>query len=236
MARAGQNSEQESRPKESLMDEELINAAHLPPNNSLPYGMFNCGITDVCRDLGRKCGDAERPAPDRPCGRDHSALPCGFSTAYRLSDCFYPFFVIQTHWNTTKWNPERELLKLKQAQSKFRACIENVAEINRLTRLSDLDHIIVDVGTGYFVQKPTCYQTRDQAHKHYAAKVKYIQVNLDTLEETIGKKKDNMGYLVNVMQAKLVQQQQQHQENPKLTYRPTKTAIDRYRHYRPHSK
>ncbi|KAJ7769412.1 hypothetical protein B0H16DRAFT_1778977 [Mycena metata] len=86
-------------------------------------------------------------------------------------------------------------------------------------KLSDLDHVIVDVGTGYFVQKvgsvlftwtlqPTCYQTRNQAHKHYAAKVKYIQGNLDTLEDTIGKKKDNMGYLVNVMQAKLVQQQQ----------------------------
>ncbi|KAJ7019886.1 Prefoldin subunit-domain-containing protein [Mycena alexandri] len=111
--------------------------------------------------------------------------------------------------------------QLKQAQSKFRACIENVAEIKPANKgktilvpltnslyvpgkLSDLDHVIVDVGTGYFVQK-----TRDQAHKHYAAKVKYIQGNLDTLEETIGKKKENMGYLVNVMQAKLVQQQQQ---------------------------
>ncbi|KAJ6602773.1 Prefoldin alpha-like protein [Mycena vulgaris] len=108
--------------------------------------------------------------------------------------------------------------QLKQAQAKFKACIENVAEIKPANKgktilvpltnslyvpgkLSDPDHVIVDVGTGYFVQK-----TREQALKHYSAKVEYIRTNLETLEDTISKKRDNMNYLVNVMQSKLQQQ------------------------------
>ncbi|CAK5269463.1 unnamed protein product, partial [Mycena citricolor] len=110
--------------------------------------------------------------------------------------------------------------QLKSAQAKFKACIENVAEIKPANaakpilvpltnslyvpgKLSDTEHVIVDVGTGYFVRK-----TRPQAVKYYSAKVTYIQTNLDTLEETIGKKRENMGLLVNVMQSKLQQQQQ----------------------------
>ncbi|KAJ7668883.1 Prefoldin alpha-like protein [Mycena rosella] len=110
--------------------------------------------------------------------------------------------------------------QLKQAQAKFKACIENVAEVKPANKgktilvpltnslyvpgtLSDPEHVIVDVGTGYFVQK-----TRDQALKHYSAKVEYIRTNLETLEDTISKKRDNMNYLVNVMQSKLQQQQQ----------------------------
>ncbi|KAJ6629881.1 Prefoldin alpha-like protein [Mycena sp. CBHHK59/15] len=110
--------------------------------------------------------------------------------------------------------------QLKQAQAKFKACIENVAEVKPANKgktilvpltnslyvpgkLSDPDHVIVDVGTGYFVQK-----TREQALKHYSSKVEYIRTNLETLEETISKKRDNMNYLVNIMQSKLQQQQQ----------------------------
>jgi len=51
-------------------------------------------------------------------------------------------------------------------------------------------------------------QTRDQALKHYGAKVDYIRTNLEALEETIQKKRDNMNYLINVMQAKLQAQTQ----------------------------
>lgn len=39
--------------------------------------------------------------------------------------------------------------------------------------------------------------------KHYESKVQYIESNLETLQEAIQKKQDNMGYLVNVMQSKL---------------------------------
>ncbi|RDB22025.1 putative prefoldin subunit 5 [Hypsizygus marmoreus] len=105
--------------------------------------------------------------------------------------------------------------QLKQAQSKFKACIENVGEVKAANidktilvpltnslyvpgKLSDPEHVIVDVGTGYYVEK-----TRAQALKHYEAKVEYIRTNLDALEETIQKKRDNMGYLTNLLQSKL---------------------------------
>ncbi|KIK65184.1 hypothetical protein GYMLUDRAFT_39568 [Collybiopsis luxurians FD-317 M1] len=108
--------------------------------------------------------------------------------------------------------------QLKQAQAKFKACIDNVAEIkpensgktilvpltNSLYipgKLSNPDYVLVDVGTGYFVQK-----TRPQATKHYQEKVTFIQANLDTLEDTIQKKRDNMNAVVNVIQLKLQEQ------------------------------
>ncbi|KAG6897979.1 hypothetical protein C0992_007933 [Termitomyces sp. T32_za158] len=126
--------------------------------------------------------------------------------------------------------------QLKQAQAKFKACIENVHEVkpenadktilvpltNSLYvpgKLSDPDHVIVDVGTGYYVEK-VCNalnisvmlieppQTRAQAFKHYSDKVEYIRTNLETLEDTISKKRDNMAYLTNILQQKIQAQAQ----------------------------
>ena len=87
-------------------------------------------------------------------------------------------------------------------------------------KLNDVEHVIVDVGTGYYVKKVrTCLcsgssgprthpalQTRAQATKHYEAKVEYIRTNLEALQETIQKKQENMNYLINVLQMKLQQQ------------------------------
>ncbi|KAG1820031.1 Prefoldin subunit-domain-containing protein [Suillus variegatus] len=111
--------------------------------------------------------------------------------------------------------------QLKQAQAKFKSCIENVREIKPQNKgttilvpltnslyvpghLSDAENVIVDVGTGYYVKK-----SRAQATKYYETKVEYIRTNLDTLQETIQKKQENMSYLINVMQAKLQQSQTQ---------------------------
>lgn len=46
-------------------------------------------------------------------------------------------------------------------------------------------------------------QTRPQAAKHYADKVEYIRTNVDTLEETIQKKRENMNYLTGILQQKI---------------------------------
>jgi len=108
--------------------------------------------------------------------------------------------------------------QLRQAQAKFKACIDNVEQVkpqnsgktilvpltNSLYvpgKLCDLENVIVDIGTGYYVQK-----NRAEASKHYQAKVDYIRTNLETLQETIQKKQDNMNYLINVMQMKLQEQ------------------------------
>ena len=140
--------------------------------------------------------------------------------------------------------------QLKQAQAKFKACLENVKEVkpeNKSTfkicyyfptdyqyasdktilvpltnslyvpgKLSDLEHVIVDVGTGYYVKKVRIYempfnaltntihcQTRPQAVKHYTDKVEYIRKNVDSLEDTIQKKRDNMNYLTSILQQKI---------------------------------
>ncbi|KAN0078332.1 Prefoldin subunit domain containing protein [Tylopilus felleus] len=110
--------------------------------------------------------------------------------------------------------------QLKQAQSKFKSCLENVGEIkpknadttilvpltNSLYvpgKLSDTEHVIVDIGTGYYVKK-----TRAEATKYYKAKVEFIHGNLETLSDTIQKKQDNLNYLLNAMQTKLQAQVQ----------------------------
>ncbi|EIW77716.1 Prefoldin alpha subunit [Coniophora puteana RWD-64-598 SS2] len=110
--------------------------------------------------------------------------------------------------------------QLKQAQAKFKSCIENVNTVkpqNKGTtllvpltnslyipgRLNDAENVIVDVGTGYYVKK-----TRTQAAEYYKAKVDYIAKNLDTLGDTLQKKQDNLNTIINVMQAKIQAQSQ----------------------------
>ncbi|GJJ14157.1 hypothetical protein Clacol_008417 [Clathrus columnatus] len=109
--------------------------------------------------------------------------------------------------------------QLRAAQNKFKNCLENVRDVkpenkdkvilvpltNSLYvpgKLSDTEHVIVDVGTGYYVKK-----TRPQAIVHYQDKVDYVKGNLDTLQTTIEKKQENLNYLLNVMQAKMATSQ-----------------------------
>lgn len=88
-------------------------------------------------------------------------------------------------------------------------------------KLNDTEHVIVDIGTGYYVKKVRSMaldcrrmgtelvadvQTRAQALKHYESKVEYIRMNLEALQETIQKKQENMNYLINILQMKLQQQ------------------------------
>jgi prefoldin alpha subunit len=85
-------------------------------------------------------------------------------------------------------------------------------------KLADAERVLVDVGTGYFVKKAgritrpdfilRCLQTRPQAVKYYEAKVDFIKSNLDTLQETIQKRQDNLGSVNNLIQAKLQAQAQ----------------------------
>lgn len=85
--------------------------------------------------------------------------------------------------------------------------------------LSDPDHVIVDVGTGYFVKKvpfsfynflpsfllltPNPSQTRPQAATYYNEKVDYLESNLSSLEDLITKKRDNHNYVVSLFQTKI---------------------------------
>ncbi|CAK9787054.1 unnamed protein product [Cutaneotrichosporon oleaginosum] len=105
--------------------------------------------------------------------------------------------------------------QLKQAQAKFRGCVNDVDELKSAVKdrevlvpllsslyvpgkLGDTSHVIVDVGTGYYVRK-----TRDEAKKHYSDKAAFVQKNLDTLQTTIERKQENVQSVVQVLQMKL---------------------------------
>jgi prefoldin alpha subunit len=50
-------------------------------------------------------------------------------------------------------------------------------------------------------------QTRAEAVAHYKAKVGFVKKNIDSLQDALQTKQDNMNYLVNIMQVKMAQQQ-----------------------------
>ncbi|CAG8738297.1 39613_t:CDS:2, partial [Gigaspora margarita] len=79
--------------------------------------------------------------------------------------------------------------KLKQAQSRFQDCIDSLQNVKaRATgELLETDKVIVDVGTGYYVEK-----TSDDAVKFYSDKVEFVKKNLDKLQETINTKQNNL--------------------------------------------
>ncbi|KIK33573.1 hypothetical protein CY34DRAFT_18292 [Suillus luteus UH-Slu-Lm8-n1] len=60
--------------------------------------------------------------------------------------------------------------------------------------LSDAEKVFIDVGTGCYVKK-----CRVQAPKYHETKVECIRTNLDTLQEAIQKKQENMSYPIHVM-------------------------------------
>lgn len=61
-------------------------------------------------------------------------------------------------------------------------------------KLSDPSRVIVDVGTGYYVEK-----SADAAKKMYTEKIDFVTKNLDQLQETIQKKQDNVRVVGDVM-------------------------------------
>ncbi|WWC57847.1 prefoldin, alpha subunit [Kwoniella dejecticola CBS 10117] len=114
--------------------------------------------------------------------------------------------------------------QLKQAQTKFKTCIENVNSLRPdskgkeilipLTsslyvpgKLVDTDNFVVDVGTGYYIKK-----TKAETASHYTSKSTFVQTNLDTLQKTIERKQDNVQSVVQVLQMKMQDAQQQQQQ------------------------
>lgn len=111
--------------------------------------------------------------------------------------------------------------KLKAVQGRFTDCAESVNSLKQeksedktilvpLTsslyvpgKLSNVSKVIVDIGTGYFVEKSV-----NDATSFYKDKVEFVKNNLVTLEKTITDKQSTLRAIVNVMQDKLQEQQQ----------------------------
>ncbi|RUS35625.1 Prefoldin [Jimgerdemannia flammicorona] len=54
-------------------------------------------------------------------------------------------------------------------------------------QLADVDNVIVDIGTGYYVEKST-----KDAIKFYKAKIEYVKGNVDKLQQAISGKQNNL--------------------------------------------
>ncbi|GAA5981070.1 hypothetical protein JCM10908_003973 [Rhodotorula pacifica] len=109
---------------------------------------------------------------------------------------------------------------LKQAQSKFMACMESLDSIKPANkekkvlipltsslyvpgRIKDTENVLVDIGTGYFVEKET-----KQAKTLYNSKILALKSNLATLQQQIETKQSNFEACTQMMRVKMAQQQQ----------------------------
>eukprot|EP00003_Mantamonas_plastica_P021438 TRINITY_DN347_c0_g1_i2.p2 TRINITY_DN347_c0_g1~~TRINITY_DN347_c0_g1_i2.p2 ORF type:complete len:157 (-),score=62.16 TRINITY_DN347_c0_g1_i2:475-945(-) len=114
---------------------------------------------------------------------------------------------------------------LKEAQSRFRMAKETVAEFNEDNKdcevlipmtqslyvpgkLNDVKHVLVEVGTGYFVKKTT-----EGADDYLQGRLNTVENTLSNLEKTIQLKQQYYSMAAQAQQAK-VQQQMQAQQQP----------------------
>ncbi|KAI8820505.1 Prefoldin [Fimicolochytrium jonesii] len=112
--------------------------------------------------------------------------------------------------------------QLKSVHAKYNDCSESLNFVNKknagktilvpLTsslyvpgELNDTDNVIMDVGTGYYVEKPVA-----DAKDYYKRKMEYVKSNLDKLQETINdrrKRLNDVTDLINLRSA-LAQQEE----------------------------
>lgn len=112
---------------------------------------------------------------------------------------------------------------LRTAQSKFRDCIISLSAINPSTvpkpllvpltsslyvpgQLTDAENVLVDVGTGFFVEKGTA-----DAKDFYERKVKDLGESLKDLSGVIDGKANNVRVVEEVLRIKVLNAQQQEQ-------------------------
>ncbi|KAK5712887.1 subunit of tubulin prefoldin [Elasticomyces elasticus] len=106
---------------------------------------------------------------------------------------------------------------LRVAQQKFRECVvsikQGVAESAKdkpllvpLTsslyvpgKLADTEHVLVDVGTGFYVEKTT-----EDAQKFYASKVEELGTNIKELENIVNGKANNLRVVEEVLRQKVL--------------------------------
>jgi len=111
---------------------------------------------------------------------------------------------------------------LRNAQQKFRDCVTSIKNgvaksvkdkplLVPLTsslyvpgKLTDAEHVLVDVGTGFYVEKST-----DEAQKFYASKIEELGGNIKDLESIVNGKANNLRVVEEVLRQKMLLSQQQ---------------------------
>ncbi|KAK4046383.1 subunit of tubulin prefoldin [Microbotryomycetes sp. JL201] len=101
--------------------------------------------------------------------------------------------------------------ELKQAQAKFNGCMDALDAIKDESkgislyipgRISNTETVLVDVGTGYFVEKDM-----KAAKTLYNSKTLALRGNLETLQRQIETKQNNLNAATEVLRQKLAAQQ-----------------------------
>ncbi|KAJ2545957.1 subunit of tubulin prefoldin [Coemansia sp. RSA 1933] len=117
--------------------------------------------------------------------------------------------------------------QMKQAQGAFReckACIGTMRPENQDKtvliplsnslyvpgKLSNFKSVVMDVGTGYYVEKST-----EDASVYYDEKIEYVQENAKKIQDTVEQKQASYRGLLEIMQYKMTQQQKQQQQQQK---------------------
>ena len=68
--------------------------------------------------------------------------------------------------------------------------------------LADTEHVIVDIGTGFYVEKTT-----QDAEKFYTGKVDELGKNIKDLENIVNGKANNLRMVEEVLRQKMISQQ-----------------------------
>lgn len=110
---------------------------------------------------------------------------------------------------------------LRTAQSKFRDCLKSISQgVNATTaerpllvpltsslyvpgRLTSSSHVLIDIGTGFFVEKTT-----EDATGFYNRKVKDLGDSLKDLEQVINGKANNVRMVEEVIRLKVLSAQE----------------------------
>lgn len=70
-------------------------------------------------------------------------------------------------------------------------------------KLASTTHVLVDVGTGFYVEKPIA-----DAQKFYEAKIEELGKNIKDLENVVNGKANNLRVVEEILRQKMLQQQQ----------------------------
>lgn len=70
-------------------------------------------------------------------------------------------------------------------------------------RLADTEHVLVDIGTGFYVEKTT-----EDALKFYNGKIEELGKNIKDLENIVNGKANNLRMVEEVLRQKVLAQQQ----------------------------
>ncbi|PWN30942.1 Prefoldin alpha subunit [Jaminaea rosea] len=116
--------------------------------------------------------------------------------------------------------------QLRSVQARFKSCIEAIANLPPASsdssatslipltsslyvpaQLTDPSRVLVDVGTGYYLERPA-----KAASEMYKRKIAFVEENLGKLQGTIERKQDNLRTVGEILQVKTAQAQQQQQQ------------------------